>query len=168
MEFALALAGVEVVAEGADETVAVAVDAFEGLAEQLVGFAVAVGLTEKAGEGVAVGMGIGTGEGVFVSPASLISTTSGVACAVGISTGSFARLLAVANATTARATTITDKTASAVICKGVKFFIYLVLSWFSLSVCQSTPIPIRSLICPNACVSERCCFRPCCRSRTRR
>jgi len=87
------------------------------------GFVVAVGLTEGAGVGVAVGMGIGAGEGMFVSPASQISTISGVVCAAGVLMGSVVRLFAVANATIARATTITDRTASAVICKGVKFFI---------------------------------------------
>lgn len=88
-------------------------------------FALAVGLAEGEAVGVAVGMGIGTGEGVFVSSASSILNTSGVAVGAETSTGSAERFLPVANATMASATTIIVRTASAAICKGEKCFMLL-------------------------------------------
>ncbi len=112
------------------------------------GFALEVGLAEGETVGVAVGMGIGTGEGVFVSPASSILNTSGVAVGREMSTVSGARFLPVANATMASAITMTVRTASAAICKGEKCFMFFLTFFLVCGATKANPLPFGAVFTP--------------------
>lgn len=113
------------------------------------GVALSAGLAEGEAVGLAVGMEKGRGANVFSSYASSISNASGFVVVVGSSKGT-ARLLPVASAAMASATTMKERTASAAICKEESFFMFFLTFCFSLWGDQSKSIPIRSRFCPNA------------------